>query len=161
MWYQRRQPEEIIKSPWLSEEATDYLEGILSPDFSVIEHGGGGSTLWLAERVRRVATYENNSKWYDTINALRPPNVSLRFSSFYFEAEGQCDLLFIDGDPVENRKDWIAKSTDIATKWIVIDNANRPEYEDEIRALRDRATLVKQTQAPGGRYFVTEFYKCE
>jgi hypothetical protein len=50
--------------PWLSYDAIGYMEERLRPDSVVFEYGSGGSTLWFAERVRRVTSIEHDPDWH-------------------------------------------------------------------------------------------------
>jgi hypothetical protein len=53
--------------PWLPHPMVTYLDKHMARDSSVFEYGGGGSTLWLAERVRRVITVEHDAEWFARI----------------------------------------------------------------------------------------------
>ena len=50
--------------PWLSVPVIEFLESRVRPDDHVFEYGGGGSTLWLAERAGRVVTVEHDPGWF-------------------------------------------------------------------------------------------------
>jgi hypothetical protein len=47
--------------------AADYLEGKLQPYHNVWEWGGGASSRWLAERVRRLKVIETDGEWAEKI----------------------------------------------------------------------------------------------
>lgn len=145
--------------PWIHPSAVSYLEYILRPEMTVCEFGGGGSTLWLAERVKEVYTYENNLDWYANINQFKPDNVTLRFAG---EWRGDvCNLLFLDGEPLEKRIQWINQAPFITTEWIVIDNANRPEFELAREGLKEHAELIHTVNGneAGTLYLLTEFWR--
>jgi hypothetical protein len=54
--------------PWLTAAAIVKFEGLLKPDWNVLEYGSGGSTVWLAERVRRVLSLEHKKAWALEVN---------------------------------------------------------------------------------------------
>jgi len=56
--------------PFLSQNAIDFYEGILRPDFEVFEYGAGRSTIWLADRVSFLVSVEHDQEWYIAINSL-------------------------------------------------------------------------------------------
>ena len=56
--------------PWLGIRAVDFLEHHVKPDFSVFEYGGGGSTLFWIDRVKRVITVEHDREWFGQLAAL-------------------------------------------------------------------------------------------
>lgn len=160
-WWQPSKSEDITPFPWLHPDAIAYLESILLPGMQVCEFGGGGSTLWLAERVKTVITCEPNEQWFSKLFVIVPENVSVfhRLEPLLIN----CDLLFIDGEPVTVRADWLRAASDIlqAGGWIVLDNANRPEYAKEREGLREFAELVHTANGNEGgtRYLVTEFWR--
>jgi predicted O-methyltransferase YrrM len=161
-WYKPRKPEQIEAIPWLAPAATAYLESLLTPDFEVIEHGAGGSTLWFAERVACVTAFEDKDEWARVVER----NVSARkaavVSGFYTGL--LVDLLLIDGEPVEDRAKWILAAPQIVKPggWVVLDNANRPEYAAERKELFKHADLihtVNSNREAGYLYLITEFWR--
>lgn len=145
--------------PWIHPSAVSYLEYILRPDMTVCEFGGGGSTVWLADRVKEVYTYENNLDWYLKIKEFKLHNVTLRYSE---EWRGDtCNLLFIDGEPIEKRINWISQAPYISNEWIVIDNANRSEFELAKEELKKHAELIQSVNGneENTLYLFTEFWR--
>jgi len=53
--------------PWLTYEAIDWLESYLKPEMCVFEWGSGGSTLFLAKRVRSLTSIEHDIRWYEKV----------------------------------------------------------------------------------------------
>lgn len=161
-WWKPRQSSEIEPKPWLSPNAIQFFEGILSPDFHVLEFGAGGSTLWLAERVATVESYEPIQNWREAVRERAGDNVTL-LQEPDFSPTGYYDVIFIDGEPVKDRAEWLFYAA-IMTKpggWIILDNANRPEYIEERAMLGDSAELVYTANGNEGgtRYLVTEFWR--
>lgn len=161
-WYAPRAPDEVIARPWLAPAAVAYFERLLNPEWRVLEHGAGGSTLWLAERVSAVVTIEHDFNWRDRVRQLAPANVAILAMP---PESGAYDLFFIDGErAMRGPCLTLAPSLVRPGGWIVLDNANRPEYEQERAALFGRAKLIARfdSNIPRSSYFVTEFWQlCE
>lgn len=66
MMYERRQP----GAPWLTASANEFLDHWLKPSDSGVEWGGGRSTVWLASRVARIFTIEENPAWGEQLHSL-------------------------------------------------------------------------------------------
>ncbi len=63
--------------PWIPYPAIRFLEAHLGRNSRVFEYGGGGSTLWLAERAGAVTTVEHDAGWYEVLHAeLRSRSLS-------------------------------------------------------------------------------------
>ena len=56
-------PGAFPETPWLGPEAIEFFQGILRPGFRVLEHGAGGSTIWLARRVAWLTSMEHDPSW--------------------------------------------------------------------------------------------------
>jgi hypothetical protein len=54
--------------PWYTYPAIDFLSTVDFTSQSVLEFGGGHSTLWWAERASYVFSLENNPDWFDYIS---------------------------------------------------------------------------------------------
>lgn len=162
-WWRRGNSDHIMDKPWLAPNVIEYLEGLLTPDMKVCEHGSGGSTIWLAGRVARVVSYEANEKWFDALNMIRPVNVSMRYSKTHLgELDNNCDLLLIDGEPLTDRAEWLRMAKQIVKPGgvVVLDNANRSEYKAEREMMRNIADVTTfDNNEEGTLYLVTEFYR--
>lgn len=99
-----------LRLPWLPFPVIDLLDNQLTADSSVFEFGGGGSTLFFADRVARVVTVEHDPNWYpmlsDATKALA--NVELisqpstdNFAKYISEIDRfpdqSFDLIVVDG----------------------------------------------------------------
>lgn len=168
-WYQPRTPDKMILIPWLHTDVIDYLASIITPEMDIIEHGCGGSTVWMAERARSVIAYDNAPEWVYMVNyhldlmdlteakAVLWPMADLlpQFPVLY-------DLAFVDGLR-DARRYWIDAVRGIVKRggWFVLDNANRPEYQDVRVTLQKVAKLEARfdRNENGTRYLVTEFWR--
>jgi hypothetical protein len=52
------------KVPWVPFVARDWFSAHLKPSMRVFEYGAGGSTLFIARRVKELITVEHNAAWY-------------------------------------------------------------------------------------------------
>lgn len=66
-----------MREPWWSRPAIDAVKSSLPSDARVFEFGGGGSTLWLADRAAEIVTVEHDPKWFDVLKKLAPANVRI------------------------------------------------------------------------------------
>ncbi|MCA9092290.1 MAG: hypothetical protein KDA68_02290 [Planctomycetaceae bacterium] len=53
--------------PWITLGGLEYLSGILRPTDRVFEWGSGGSTLYIASRVRELVTVEHDREWFERV----------------------------------------------------------------------------------------------
>jgi predicted O-methyltransferase YrrM len=127
------------------------MENIIDDESVVMEHGAGGSTLWFAERVDYLLSFETSPRWYGDIgNALYDSghlyhadtnvfgNSTLIFAS-EIEDRGvklprnspkEYDLIFIDGRG--RIKFWNSVRKYVKPGgWVVWDDANRRKYWHE------------------------------
>ena len=49
--------------PWWTESSIKMVQAVLKPSWRVYEFGSGGSTVWLAQKVNRVRSIEDNHHW--------------------------------------------------------------------------------------------------
>jgi len=78
-----------LELPWFSYAAIDFLQSFLKPEMTVCEYGSGGSTLFLARRVKSVFSIEDNPQWFERVSLrLRQEeinNVTLKLFPFDFK----------------------------------------------------------------------------
>lgn len=168
-WWRETTDGELPSIPWMHADTTAFWGEICKPWMTVLEFGGGGSTVWLAERVAHVTTYEENEYWYNKLVEKRPDNVTLINALGPPTAPPRYAMLSIDGAR-NHRAKWIEAAPSLCMPGgiIVVDNCNRPEYSSEYRDLRamaakweeiDRNTVVDQVMQVEtySQYFVTGF----
>jgi len=64
----RGYPVLVFDYPCLPLSCTQYFDHILREDFEVFEQGSGGSTIWLAQRVKKVISVEHSPEWHEAIS---------------------------------------------------------------------------------------------
>lgn len=162
-WWKDSTPDKLRPEPWIGQEAKRYFRELLKPYMTVLEFGAGGSTLWMADKVKEIISVENDAAWLDAVKGKLLKNVTL----YYWnepqppEFEQLFDLVFIDGEPVERRANWIKALPRLVKPQgiVVLDNANREEYADEREWLRGKASHLASRKGQGGEYTWTEFYQ--
>jgi hypothetical protein len=63
--------------PWYTYPAIDFLRNRDFSGRSVLEFGGGQSSIWWGGKAERVITLEGDKDWLDRIRSHVPPNVEL------------------------------------------------------------------------------------
>jgi hypothetical protein len=139
--------------PWYTYPCIEWLADQLRASDTVFEYGGGWSTLWYADRVRRVASVEHDEGWHTALTARIPENVELHFRRPGPEDEepgqaepspyvsciqqypaGSFDVVVVDG--VER-----TACTRSAVNYLkpdgllILDNSDRPAYRGAIELL--------------------------
>jgi len=56
------------EAPWIPFECREFLESITGPEDNVFEYGSGGSTLYLARRVKKLVSVEHDREWYTLVS---------------------------------------------------------------------------------------------
>lgn len=120
--------------PWMHPAAVAYLESLVGPNTTVLEQGGGGSTLWFAMRAKTVYCLEENLTWYQWLAAYVPENVIMMYGLTGLDAldyTGKIDVMLIDGKS-ETRITWARIASQFVRPGgcVVLDNSNKPEYAD-------------------------------
>jgi len=65
-WYRNRLRSggpQIHALPWITYDAIDFLDALLTRSMTVFEYGSGGSTLWLSMRVGQLYSVEHEKTW--------------------------------------------------------------------------------------------------
>jgi tRNA A58 N-methylase Trm61 len=126
--------------PWLVPAAVQFLGTILRPDFVVFETGSGGSTLWLADRVSKVFSFEHDAEWFNEINKeikkKNIQNVVLTLAPDYPKhgfslKDMQFDFILVDGRGRVKTIKTIFSSLR-SGGYLCLDNSERPRYQSAI-----------------------------
>ncbi len=67
--------------PWYTYPCTDFLRQRSYEGKSILEFGGGQSTIWWAHRAKNIVTFDGDQDWYDRIKGNMPANVDLHLVS--------------------------------------------------------------------------------
>ena len=108
-----------LRSPWWPYDAVAWMAAAIPCRTRVFEYGGGGSTLWLADRGAVVTVAEHDGPWHRQLADSLPCSVSLLFlppettgtvtsvaAPGFFDAytaaidsepDGSLDLVIVDG----------------------------------------------------------------
>ena len=91
----------ISESPWLSPGAITWLGRYLKADMTVFEYGSGGSTVYLAKRVKWVVSVENSFSWYLAVMKSLKRNEIKNTEIHYIEPEKLTPKTrnFVSSDP--------------------------------------------------------------
>lgn len=65
------------KNPWITFEAKEWLESFLNHNMTVFEWGSGGSTIFIAKRVKKLISVEHYRDYYQLVaQSLKKNNIS-------------------------------------------------------------------------------------
>jgi predicted O-methyltransferase YrrM len=161
-WFEPSQPKDIKPVPWLSPEAIGYLKIILQPGWRVLEFGGGGSTLWLAPKVKEIVTVETDKAWYAELLKRQTENMQLILwekMEKIPKIKGKFEMMIIDGEPVEKRILFLQAAESLVKPggWVVLDNYNRSIFIQERMKLLKYAARFQRINSVSGTYLNTEF----
>ena len=74
--------------PWISHRALKRLEEIIHSEMNVLEYGSGGSTLFLADRVKQLISIEHDKSWAEIVS-IKIKNHSNK-KLYYIPADESC-----------------------------------------------------------------------
>ncbi|MCP4642998.1 MAG: class I SAM-dependent methyltransferase [bacterium] len=122
-------------APWLTPDATSFLETHLQKDHVGFEWGAGRSTAWLAQRVARLTSVETNKTWLDTV-------------SKQLETQGlsNAHLRYVDGQSASHAGA-IAEEKDASLDFVLVDG-----LQDD----RDACALAALPKIRGGGMLVVD-----
>ncbi len=112
----------------------------MTNDLVLFEFGSGNSTLFFAERVKKVISIEHNKEWHQNVNKAKPQNVELILTNsdslndylkYFNQLNDKVDIVVIDG---LHRNECMVKSFEkLSEKGVVIlDDSERHEYKPGI-----------------------------
>jgi len=142
--------------PWTIPAVINWLEGVLLPHWTVLETGAGGSTVFFAQQVKRVISYEHDPEWAAQVARWMvarglDSRVDLRLRPTYAAAGLDCmepyHLAFIDGrGRVRSVID--ALPALCPGGWLVLDDAGRDRYAEARRVMDNACSERIEFRAP-------------
>lgn len=73
--------------PWISFEAIDYLDQNLTPTMTAFEYGSGGSSVYLARRLKHLTSVEHNADWFAAVCTTMAERDLFNWSGHHIPAE--------------------------------------------------------------------------
>jgi hypothetical protein len=147
--------------PWLSYRAVAHLEGLMRPDWRVLEFGSGMSSLFFARNARSLVSIEANREWYERMRSLFSSygltNVDYRLQEMDDYAvlpdlpDASFDLVIIDG-AARDREARAAIRKVRPGGYVFYDNSDVP-WPEFVEARR----LVIDAAAPDAVWFFSGF----
>ena len=132
--------------PWFPYPAISFLKGRIQSDMAVFEYGSGNSTLWWAEQVSSVTSYEHDSEWFNSLRERMPSNVEYVYCELNYGGEyskgilgykNRFNIVVVDGrDRVNCAKNSLVALRDDGV--IIWDNGDRDKYQDGYSYLMQR-----------------------
>jgi hypothetical protein len=122
--------------PWMSWKAIDFLQGHITPGLRVFEWGGGGSTIFFADRGCHVTTVESSEFWKQVIqNRYRAT-----------ERSGSLEIRFIPAETRDPRAvtDYIQSIDDGAPWDIIVIDGLEEAYISRIDCIRHISGAVRK-----------------
>ena len=126
--------------PWFSYPFIDFLTPRLSKELTVFEFGSGNSTLFFAERVKKVISIEHNKAWYQIVNKSKPDNVdlmltksdsSIDYLDYLLKMKEDDDIIIVDG--LHRNECMIRACEKLSERGVIIlDDSERTEYKEGI-----------------------------
>ena len=111
----------------LSRGVLDWLEQSLNAESSVLEFGSGSSTIFLAERVRKLVTVETDAHWYAQTQTRisKYNNTQLLRTRRSLQRGETFDIVIIDGGI---RKRNLAHAINLFTQFLIFDDVHVPKW---------------------------------
>ena len=156
--------------PWFTYSAIEFLNERLNNNLNILEFGSGNSTLFFAERVKKVISFEHSKDWHQKILKKIPANAELTITSSlsskdYLKPlieELRFDVIIVDG---LFRNECITASLKHLSEFgiIILDDSERDEYNEGIAFLiQSGFRQLKFSGIAPGIFFrkcTTVFYK--
>ncbi len=132
--------------PWLCFPAVKWLKKNLKKNMVVFEWGSGGSTIFIAKRVKKLISIEHSYNWYKITkyalmeNKISNCNLLLKTKNYSSTIkkfpDNFFDLIFIDG--IE-RNQCVKEAIPKIRKngFIMLDNTDKEEFSSGIELLKD------------------------
>ena len=156
----------IIPYPWLTNSAVRFLETHLNDESVVLEFGMGGSTIWLADRVKELTSVEHSCRWYRaTRRAITRPFMPVQHPRPYASVcdilgKDSFDLVLVDG---RDRVECVLAAMPLLKTGgvMMLDDAGRRRYRkahDAMKTWDYVATKQRQPSPPHNDVLRTDWW---
>ena len=88
--------------PFIPFKAQEWLNRFLKANMCVFEYGSGGSTIFIAKRVKSLVSIEHDKKWYQHVREALNSNAIQNCEYFLIEPEYK-DSKFIQSHKTSNQ----------------------------------------------------------
>lgn len=108
--------------PWYVHDSLKWIQENIPKDLTVLEIGGGYSTLWWRENAKEVKTLDSDRKLSEKLNCdyVEPENIGE-----YLKYEKDYDIVIPDGSG--DRAQYILEAFNRCKKYFIVDNWQQPE----------------------------------
>lgn len=126
--------------PWLTYSFIHFINRRLTKEMSIFEYGAGNSTIWFAQRVKKIISVENDEKWVEALKPSLPSNSELvvrniddmKYAKASLERNEKYDVIIIDGRDRTNCTMYCLNA--LNEKGIIIfDNTQVEDYAEAIQ----------------------------
>lgn len=124
--------------PWVTYSFIDFIKTRLNKELTIFEYGSGNSTLFYAQRVKRVVSVEHDEAWFNKIVKEKASNAEMIFTALEKGGEyskkamllgEKFDIIIVDG---RDRVNCCKNSVDALTAngVLVLDDSEREIYQE-------------------------------
>lgn len=114
--------------PWLSPKANRMLKELLLPGFHGLEFGSGQSTIWFANHLETLTSYEHNPEWYQKVTGWLKENNLINVNYLLKPREH-------DKEPEGIGSDYINSISNLPNRWfdfVLVDGVYRAECANRV-----------------------------
>jgi len=126
----------------LNRSVLDFMDSKITPSSYVLEFGAGWSSLWFAERCRRLVSVESSEEWAHKVNVAltetyHVARCSVRMMDDPRPLEVEADLVLVDSEEHLRYLHAIAGWRLLkGGGWLVFDDAQRVRHAESIALLK-------------------------
>lgn len=157
-------------APHLVNEAIEFIEDKIKDNFEILELGAGSSTIWFAQRVKKVLSFEHDKKYFLLIkyfiDSAGIKNIELYYDPNYprngvGNISGPFDVILIDG---RGRVRNTLNALKLLKKggYFILDDSQRKRYEKAKKYLNNlewpRKDFIIDEANPFGAIFMTSIW---
>lgn len=126
--------------PWVTYSFIDFIKDRIHKELNVFEFGSGNSTLFYAQRVKKVTSVEHDREWFEKVVAAKPQNSEMILCELKADGEycripatlnEKFDIIIVDGrDRINCCKHSLGSLSPSGV--VVLDNTERDSYQEAI-----------------------------